>query len=132
MTVPSSARAYREAEILAATPSRLVVITFDGMLAYLMRARAGIVTHNLDITLPALARARGFVGELLATLDHAKGGDLAGRLSGIYVFALTELQTMARTRDVKRLDTIIDLMRELREAFAVIAANAAAPRSAVA
>jgi len=121
--VSSSARAYREADILAATPSRLVVITYDGLLASLMRARSGLVAHSLDVTLPALDRARAFVGELLATLDHGRGGELAGHLSSIYVFVLAELQTMARTRDVKRLDTIIELMHELRDAFATIAGN---------
>lgn len=123
MTVPFSARAYREADILAATPSRLVVITYDGLLASLMRARSGIVAHSLDITLPSLDRARAFVGELLATLDHGRGGELAGHLSSIYVFVLAELQTMARTRDVRRLELLIELVRELRDAFATIAGS---------
>jgi flagellar protein FliS len=123
VTVPFSARAYREADILAATPSRLVVITYDGLLASLMRARSGIVGHSLDITLPSLDRARAFVGELLATLDHGRGGELAGHLSSIYVFVLAELQTMARTRDVKRLELLIELVRELRDAFATIAGS---------
>jgi flagellar protein FliS len=129
VNTPSSTRAYREADILAASPGRLVVITFDGMIASLMRARAGMLAANYDVTLPAMDRARAFVGELLGALNHEKGGDLAGRLSAIYVFVLSELQTLTRTRDVERLDAIISLMRELRDAFAEIAS---APRSAVA
>jgi flagellar protein FliS len=134
VTVPYSARAYREADILAASPSRLVVITYDGMISSLLRARAGIVAGNHDVTLPALGKARAFVGELLAALDRRKGGELASNLASIYVFVLVELQTITKSRNVQRLDTIIELMREMREAFATIANDAAKEpsRSAVA
>jgi flagellar protein FliS len=134
VTVSYSARAYREADVLAASPSRLVVITYDGMISSLLRARAGITAGNHDVTLPALAKARAFVGELLAALDRKKGGELASNLASIYVFVLVELQSMIKSRDVKRLDTIIELMRELREAFATIADDAVKEpsRSAVA
>jgi flagellar protein FliS len=105
------------------------MITFDGLLASLMRTRAGMMSGNLDVTLRALDRSRGFLGELLATLNHEKGGEISGRLSSIYVFVLTELQTMVQKPDVKRLDANIGLMSELRDAFAEITAT---PRSAVA
>ena len=129
MTLSTSIRAYREAEILAASPSRLVVITYDGLLMYLVRARAAIAAHNVEETFRALDRARGFVGELLAALDHEKGGACAGPLASIYVYLLTQLQTQGRTRTAAQLDQVIDLVRELRGAFADIAT---APRSAVA
>lgn len=124
-----SARTYREAEILSASPSRLLMITFDGMLASLARARVGMTTNRPDVTLPAIVRAQAFVSELLATLDHDRGGKIAGVLSSIYVFTLTELQALAGSRDVKKLDAITALMQELRDAFATITA---APRAAVA
>ncbi|MHB1310467.1 MAG: flagellar export chaperone FliS [Gemmatimonadaceae bacterium] len=124
-----SARTYREAEILSASPSRLLMITFDGLLASLARARVGLTTNRPDVSLPAIGRAQAFVGELLATLDHVRGGKIAGVLSSIYVFTLTELQALAGSGDVKRLDAITALMQELRDAFATITA---APRAAVA
>lgn len=125
MTVSCSARAYREADILAAPPVRLVVITYDGLISSLLRARTGIVAGNHDVTLPALGKARAFAGELLAALDRGKGGDLAANLASIYVFVLVELQTMTINCNVQRLDTLIELMRDLREAFATIAENTA-------
>jgi flagellar protein FliS len=120
VTVSASARSYREAEVLAATPTRLVVITFDGMLACLTRARAGMAAGDADMAVPAIGRARAFVGELLASLDHQRGGDLASRLSSIYLFVLSELQTIVQVRSIGRMDRLIALMRELRDAFAEI------------
>lgn len=133
MTDQSSARAYRETEILAASPGRLVVITFDGLLAALTRARAGMNARKPDISLPALARSREFLGELLAALDRKEGGDLAAKLGNVYVFVLTELQALGQHPDIARLDTSIALIRELRDAFATIeAAGHPAARVAVA
>jgi flagellar protein FliS len=117
VTDPYSAHAYRDTEVLSATPGRLVVITFDGLLASLARARFGFQARNPDLALPAIERARGFLGELLGSLDRERGGDMAVRLANIYIFVLTEMQSIVQTQDVKRLDAHIALLRELRDAF---------------
>jgi len=125
----SSANAYRENEVLAATPGRLVVITFDGALSALARARVGIALKNHEVTLAGLDKARGLVAELLITLNHEKGGDIAARLSALYAFVLQELTEIGIHPNVTRLDRNIGIVRELRDAFAEIASTR---RSAVA
>lgn len=113
----SSAIAYREADILTATPTRLVVITFDGLLAAMSRAKVGIALSNIEVTVTSIGKAREFVAELLLALDHEKGGDVARRLGMLYTFVLGELQEIARRPDATRLERNIAIMRELREAF---------------
>ena len=125
----SSANAYREHEVLAATPGRLLVITFDGALSALARARVGIALKNHEVTLAGLDKARGLVAELLITLNHEKGGDIAVRLSALYAFVLHELTEIGIHPNVTRLDRNIGIVRELRDAFAEIASTR---RSAVA
>lgn len=123
MTNPYNASAYRGAEILSASPGRLVVITFDGLLASLARARSGFQTQNFELAMTEVARARGFLGELLSSLNYERGAELSRGLSGIYVFIFSELQTLGHRPDLKRLDKNIALLRELREAFAAIASQ---------
>jgi flagellar protein FliS len=113
--------AYRETEILSATPGRLVVLTFDGLLAALARARVGIAVQNHDVRIAGFDRARLMLGELLAALDYSRGGDIAKQLSGLYVFLLGELITLGVHPDVKKLDRIIGIVGELRDAFHQIA-----------
>jgi flagellar protein FliS len=117
---PSASTRYRESDILAATPGRLVVLTFDGLLAACTRARVGIEMKNYDVTLPALDKARTILGELLVTLDVDRGGLLAEQLSSIYVFVLSELQALGVSPDSERLERNIKIIRELRDAFAEI------------
>ena len=118
MSYQSAAHSYRETEILSASPARLLIITFDFLLAQLTRAKVGIETKRPEIILPALDRSRQAVGELLASVDPAQGGELAHRLISLYAFVLAELVDIGRTHDARRLERNAELMRELRDAFA--------------
>ena len=109
---------YRETEILSAAPERLLVITFDGLVASLTRARVGAAMSQSDVLLPALDKARAILGELLATLDFQRGGAIARQLSAIYVYQLGELQTMGVAPDVAKLERLLRQAKELRDAFA--------------
>jgi flagellar protein FliS len=114
---------YRETEILSAAPERLLIITFDGLIAAMTRARVAAVASRADILLPALEKSRDILGELLASLDFARGGAIARQLSSIYVFQLGQLQTMGIAPDVRMLERLTAQIRELRDAFAEIAAR---------
>lgn len=113
--------AYREAEVLAASPGRLLVITFDALIVSLTRARVGMTMQNQDIVLASLDKSRGFLGELLAALDYKQGGDIAKQLGALYSFLLGELMGMGVNQNVKKLERITNIVRELRDAFAQIA-----------
>jgi flagellar protein FliS len=117
----SSAQTYRETEVLAATPGRLVVIAFDGILSAMTRSRTGIALKNHEVTLAGIDKARLLIGELLVTLNHEKGGELADRLAALYSFVMQELTEIAVHPNVARLDRNIAIVRELREAFSEIA-----------
>ncbi len=114
---------YRETEILSAAPERLLIITFDGLIAAMTRARVAAAASRSDVLLPALEKSRDILGELLASLDFNRGGAIARQLSSIYVFQLGQLQTMGMTPDVRMLERLTAQIRELRDAFAEIAAR---------
>jgi flagellar protein FliS len=118
----TSAGRYRETEVLSASPQRLLLITFDFLLAQFERARIGMERKNRELTIAALDKARQAVGELAVTLDVEHGGEHAHRLRSIYVFEFAELASLGSEFDVTRLQRNATLMRELRDAFAVAAA----------
>jgi flagellar protein FliS len=114
-------RAYRESEILTASRERLLVITFDALVASLTRAKLGATMQSHDVTINGIDRARALLGELIATLDHEAGGELSGKLASIYVFLLGELDRMALRPDAKTLERHLHMVTELRDAFAQVA-----------
>ncbi len=123
---------YREAEVLSASPAQLVVIVYEHLLINLRRARLQVADVDGAARSDSLARARAALTELLVTLDHEKGGDLAARLGAIYTFMLGELSVLGVKPSAERLDAIIALATELHEAFGQVAATQPSARQAVA
>jgi flagellar protein FliS len=122
--------AYRDRDILNATPGRLVVIVYDHVLVNLFRARAASTPDKLELRLESLSKARAGVMELLAALDVEKGGQIAMNLRGLYGFLFAELKNEARNPDHVRLDKIMSIVTKLRNAFSTIAGESAALVSA--
>ena len=109
---------YREAEVASASPGQLVLIIYDHVLVNLSRARLRVADVDGTLRSEALDRARAGVTELLVTLDRDKGGDIAGGLGALYLFWLSELSVLGVKPSADRLDAIIRMVTELREAFA--------------
>jgi flagellar secretion chaperone FliS len=115
-----AATAYRERDVMTASPARLVVIIYDHVLASLMRARVARDANKTAIAIEALGKAREGIAELLVTLDVERGGAIARNLQSLYTFMLTELVDGTRV-DSHRLERIAEMVKGLREAFAAIA-----------
>ena len=114
---------YREMEIMSAAPGQLVVILYDHLLVTLRRARMAIEAGDVEARGELLEKARAVVTELLVTLDHDRGGDIARNLSGLYSFILSELVQAGVRPSAERLDRVTVMVGELRDAFAQIAAT---------
>ncbi len=70
------------------------------------------------------ARAEAIIDELLTTLDLEQGGVIASRLQGIYVFCNRHLLEARTDRDAEKIEKVSELMGELRESWAQVAATA--------
>lgn len=125
MTYSQAAAAYREREVLTASPARLVVIVYDHALANLTRARVAHQNNNIEVRVEAIGKARDAIVELLATLDLEQGGQLAQNLRGLYGFLINQLLDLGLHPDAKLLDRVTKMVAELRSAFASIADRAA-------
>ena len=115
--------AYRESAVMTASPVQLVVMLYDGANRFL---RTAVALHEqgkgLEANVP-LGRAQAIVEELLATIDIERGGDIAPRLQGIYVFCLQEMAESRLERKADRLGPVITLLGELRDGWSQIAAQ---------
>jgi flagellar protein FliS len=118
-------QSYQQNDVLTATPGRLVVLLYDGAGRFLRRAAAATRAENLEATNTSLQRAEAIIDELLATLDFDRGGEIAASLRDLYLFCRRELNDARLDRDADKIDTVADLLAELREAWAQVEAQAA-------
>ena len=125
MTYSRQGVAYRDREIKTASPARLVVLVFDAALSNLFRARRAVELRNVEEKVTAVGKARDAIMELYVTLNLEQGGALASNLQSVYAYILSELVDVARREDGARLELLITMVTELRNAFQAIAADSA-------
>ena len=119
---------YQEVAVRSASPGQLVVMVYDHLLLHLRRARLAVEQGNVELRAASLDKARAALAELLATLDHERGGEIARQLSGVYTFLLAELVDLGLRPSPARLDRVTAMATDLREAFATIAHTAVPAR----
>lgn len=128
MAYGNQAKEYRKNAVLGASPAQLVVMLYDGALRFIEQGRAGMRAKDLMRQNDSLQRAQKIVAELSATLDRENGGEIATNLAALYDFVLNRLFE-ANIKDIERpLDEASATLRELRDAWAQIAAASPAPK----
>src|SRR3954469_19728015 len=120
MSYANGTSAYRQVEVLSASPAQLIIIVYDFLLVQLCRAERGIETKDIELRADAIARSNAAVTELLNGLDVEKGGAIGRQLQSLYMFFLSELIDIGRRNDLKTLNRIRNQVSELRAAFAEI------------
>lgn len=121
MSYASQAAVYREMDVMSASPGQLVVMLYDHLLVSMRRARVAMEARNVEQRVKLLDKSRSILSELLVTLDHEKGGDVAKNLSALYTFLLSEMVDVGIRSDVRRLERLTAIVADLRDAFATIA-----------
>jgi flagellar protein FliS len=115
------AEAYKQSSVLTASPAQLVVMLYDGARRFLHQAAAALRDGRQGTADERLRRAEDIISELLATLDHERGGEISSRLQGLYTFMLAELNRARLERSADRVDWTREQLTELREAWAQVA-----------
>lgn len=131
MSYASQSSSYREMEILSASPDRLLLIVFDGLIVNLERARIAVERNDIELRVVSLRRARSLVNELFVTLDFEKGAAIATQLADLYQFMLVQLVDVGTRGDTRTLRKLSNIATQLREGFAGAAEQLLAlPKSA--
>jgi len=112
---------YRQQSVLTATPGQLVVMLYDGALRFLLQASTALRSGDQLGCDAKLRRAEAIVDELHSSLDKDRGGEIASRLEGIYVFCKRHLMEARLERDPAMIEKVSELLAELREAWVEIA-----------
>ena len=120
MYATAPTRAYRESAIMTASPARLVVMLYDGARRFLTQGAQAMRARDIARANERLKRAEAIIQELLATLDMSQG-EVSERLSAIYNFCRRLLTEARLEQDADKIDQVIELLAELREAWAELA-----------
>jgi len=122
--VREHASRYLESQVLTAGREQLLILTYDGLLRFLQRARLAIRQRDYEAKHAGLSRAQALLLELHRTLDFQASPDLARSLAALYTYMLEELARADALDDESRVAHAIELLSTLRSAWAEAAASA--------
>jgi flagellar protein FliS len=113
----SAKQAYTESAVLTASPEQLVVMLYDGAIRFCFQAAAALRSGERELARARLQRVEAIVDELNVSLDMEQG-ELPERLRSIYLFCKRSLVDAAIRQDPSPVDSVANLLGELREAWA--------------
>lgn len=91
ISAQTSARQYQQAQFQTVDRGRLLLMMFDGGERFLAQAEQSLAGGDVPGFAQALSRAQAIIAELLSTLDHKRGGEIARNLERLYRFMLDHL-----------------------------------------
>jgi flagellar protein FliS len=118
----ASPQAYRQGAVLAASREQLVVMLYDGARRFLRQGAVAMRAGEIERAHNTLRRAELIIAHLDATLDFEQG-QVAEQLHALYSFFLAHLNSARLSQDAALVEEVSDLLGELRDAWAQIAAE---------
>ncbi|MDN4035777.1 flagellar export chaperone FliS [Massilia sp. YIM B02443] len=114
-----------ETGVAAASPHKLVVMLYDGVIVSLLSAINNIKSSNVAAKGAALSKAIAIIDNgLRAALDKSAGGEIAANLDALYDYMSRRLLEANIKNDIAILEEVHGLMADLRGAWVQIGENA--------
>jgi flagellar protein FliS len=117
--------AYRQVQIKTANQGRLILILYDGAIRAIEAALEALPARErrYDRVNAAIIKAQDVIGELMASLDFERGGEIARNLFALYLFMNRQLLEANLRKVPEPLEDVRRMLVELRGAWAQVAAR---------
>jgi flagellar protein FliS len=116
-------QAYAESSVLTASREQLVVMLYDGAIRFLRQSAEAMRVGSREQSRNRMRRAEAIIDELNTTLDMSHG-EIPARLRSIYLFCKRQLIQANLETDPDKIEVVVKLLGELREAWDQIAGSA--------
>jgi flagellar protein FliS len=122
MTHPDNRSAlYKETSVVTASPTKLVVMLYEGAIRFMTRAAKDIRERDLVSKSESTSRALAIVQHLRLTLDIDKGQQVARELDSLYAYVISKILEGSIKLDALAIDEAIKVLSNLLPAWEEIA-----------
>jgi len=104
---------YNETSINTASPTKLVVLLYQGAVRFLREAVTDIQRQDYVHKRQSIARAESIIHYLQVTLDTEKGGEIARELNRLYAYMKLRIYDGSARLDSKPIEEVIELLETL-------------------
>lgn len=105
------------AQLVDATPHRLIQMLMEGGLTRLAQARGAMERNDVALKGTLIGKTIDIVGGLRQGLNLEAGGEVAASLDSLYIYMTTRLVEANRKNDPTILDEVAGLLREIKSGW---------------
>ncbi len=120
---------YHAADTLGRSMPELVIKIYDGVIGNLYRAREHYRKNELQHGYERMEKAKKFIVHLYTTLDEEKGGEIAEKLSKIYVYLIEQINIIQATKDLKMIEDAVEILNNVRDGWVQLVENVSRDKS---
>jgi len=108
---------YIENEIASLSGDELIAFIYSGTLRFLSEIRELLQKGDIESKVEKVNRVIDIISYLRSILDFEKGGVIAKNLDSLYLFSTKELSEFNYSNDLKKLETVENIFRELHQTW---------------
>jgi len=109
---------YQQNQILTASQDQILLMLYDGAIKFCKQAIKADAENDLAEKLGRISKVFAIVTEFSNSLNHEIGGEIAADLDSLYFFMMRELNHARTDKTGKHLQTVLNLLADLRETWA--------------
>jgi flagellar protein FliS len=117
MTAAKAYSTYSQNNVQIESPEKLIEMLYEGILRFCSQAKKAIENNDIEKRVYWINRAIAIFSELIVSLDAERGGEIAYYLEGLYAQQIKFLNECNINNDTKSLDIVMNVTRELLEAW---------------
>ncbi len=108
-------QAYVEGDLFGGNPLEMVVALYEGAAFAVRQAKTCLATGDIQGRSKAVNKAFAIITELLASLDHERGGEISANLKRLYSYMqckLLDSHTQQTKEPLDEVERLLDTMLE--------------------
>ncbi len=114
---------YKKTQIATANQGKLIVMLYDGAIKFLTIAVENMDPRTYDIANQNIIKAQDIITELLLSLNMKDGGEISQNLFNLYLYFKKTLLEANIKKDAAIVESVIKLLKDLRDAWDKISAH---------
>jgi len=114
---------YLKTQVTTVDGVKLIVLLYEGAIKFLLNAQEGIREKDIVKRHNNIYRVLDILVELRNSLNFSQGGEIATSLNALYLFMNRHLMAANAQNDAQKIQDVINMLTNLKEAWETIASR---------
>jgi len=113
---------YKKRQVEGVDQGTLIIMLYDGAIKFLVLAKEAIESNEVEVAHNCIVRGQAVINELITSLK-VDVGEVVVNLLRLYEFMNRQLADANASKDIKKIDSVIRLLKSLKEGWIAVIAK---------